>query len=89
MDIEYHASKAAANLKKHGISFDEAASVLLDCDALVMEDRDSVAEKRWIIVGISDRARLLTVIYTVRNNECFRLISARKATRNEGYYYAQ
>jgi len=88
MEIEYDAWKATSNLKKHGISFNEAASVLLDSNALVMEDEDSRDEKRWVIVGLSDKARLLTVVYTLRNNECIRLISARKSTRNEGNYYA-
>jgi uncharacterized DUF497 family protein len=88
MEIEYDAWKATSNLKKHGISFSEAASVLLDSNALAIEDKHCMDEKRWIIVGISDKARLLTVVYTLRNNECIRLISARKSTRNESNYYA-
>ena len=58
MEIEYDAWKATSNLKKHGISFSEAASVLLDSNALVVEDERSINEKRWIIVGINDKARL-------------------------------
>jgi len=60
---------------------------LLDDNALVMEDLDSKDEGRWVLVGMSDQARLLTVIYTLRKNS-IRLISARKATKKESKYYA-
>ena len=85
VDIEYNAKKAASNLKKHGVSFDEAASSLLD---LVQEDIDSEGEARWILIGLSNKQRLLTVIYTLRNEDRIRLISARKSTRKEEKYYA-
>ncbi len=88
MDIEYGPEKAASNIKKHGISFEEAVSSLLDSSALVQEDIDSEEESRWVLVGMSDKARLLTVVYTLRNEDRIRLISARKSTRKEGYYYA-
>jgi uncharacterized DUF497 family protein len=89
MEIEYHKEKAEANSRKHGVSFEEAATVLLDERALVMEDSYTVGEPRWILMGMSDKARLLTVIYTLRTPETIRLISARKSTRKESQYYAR
>ncbi len=88
MDVDSDPEKAASNLKKHGISFEEAASSLLDSNALAQEDIDSEEENRWVLVGMSDKARLLTVVYTLRSGDRIRLISARKSTRKEGYYYA-
>jgi len=89
MDVEYDLAKAEANLKKHGVSFEEAASCLLDSMALAQEDRYSEGENRWVLVGVSDKARLLTVVYTLRNEgQCIRLISARMATRRETDCYA-
>ena len=57
--MEFDAAKAAANLSKHGVAFEEAASALLDPSALVKEDTDAEAENRWILLGMSARARLL------------------------------
>ena len=87
MEIEFDPRKAAANLRKHRVSFEEAASCLLDAHALVMEDDRSEGKSRWILVGMSARARLLTVIYTLREDNP-RLISARKATTKEANSYA-
>ncbi|MEX0964055.1 MAG: BrnT family toxin [Pseudohongiellaceae bacterium] len=87
MNIEYDLAKATSNLQKHGVSFDEASTALLDDNALVMEDLDSNDEDRWVLVGLSNQARLLTVIYTLRKNS-IRRISARKATKKESNYYA-
>lgn len=88
INVEWDARKAAGNLRKHGVSFDEAATVLLDPKALALEDRASVGEPRWVVVGMSARARLLTVVYTLRRVDRIRLISARKATRLETASYA-
>jgi uncharacterized protein len=88
MEIEWDADKAAANLKKHGVSFEEAATSLLDPLALAQEDDASAGEARWILIGMSASARLLTVVYTLRPEDRIRLISARKATRKEASYYA-
>lgn len=88
MEIEYDPAKADANIKKHGVSFDEAASALLDPMALAFEDQDTEGESRWILVGMSSLARLLTVVYTLRDEYRIRLISARKATRKEASHYA-
>ena len=88
MEIETDPVKAALNLKEHGVSFEEAATVLYDPFGLAMEDYDSEGESRWVLVGMSNQARLLTVVYTLRNEETIRLISGRKATRKEVEYYA-
>jgi uncharacterized DUF497 family protein len=88
MEIEYHKEKAEANSRKHGVSFEEAATALLDERALVMEDSDTIGESRWVLLGMSNKARLLTVVYTLRNSETIRMISARKSTRKESQYYA-
>lgn len=87
MNIEYDLAKAESNFDKHSVSFDEAATALLDDQALVMEDIDSRDENRWILIGLSSQTRLLTVIYTVRG-DFVRIISARKATKKEVSYYA-
>ena len=88
MDIEWDAGKAAVNLRKHGVSFDEVATALLDPSGLAQEDASVLGERRWVLVGMSARMRLLTVIYTLRREDCIRLISARRATRKEAAYYA-
>jgi len=56
MDIEWDADKAAANLKKHGVPFEEAATSLLDPLALAQDDALSEGEARWVLVGMSARA---------------------------------
>jgi uncharacterized DUF497 family protein len=88
MEIEYDPQKAKSNLKKHGVSFEEAVTALYDPLALVQEDVDSAGENRWVFIGLSQESNLLTVIYTLRNEEVIRFISARKATRSEAKYYA-
>lgn len=89
MKIEFDPKKAAGNLKKHGVLFDEAASCLLDPLALVQDDPDAENEMRLVLLGMSHAGRLLTVCYTLRDEETVRLISARKATKKEVKYYAQ
>jgi len=86
--LEWDADKAVANSKKHGVRFEEAATALLDPRALAQEDADSEGEARWVLIGMSTNARLLTVVYTLRDETRIRLISARKATRKEAGYYA-
>jgi uncharacterized DUF497 family protein len=88
IDIEWDVDKAVANFKKHGVRFEEAATSLLDPQAQAQEDADSKGEARWVLIGMSASARLLTVVYTLRNETLIRLISTRKATRKEAGYYA-
>jgi uncharacterized DUF497 family protein len=85
--FEWDDQKAAANLLKHGVSFDEAVSVFGDAMALTFSDTDhSEMEDRSRTYGISNKARLLIVIHTERRNG-LRIISARKATRHEKGIY--
>lgn len=88
MKIDFDPKKAASNLKKHEVSFDEAATSLLDPQALVREDPDARGEVRLLLLGMSHTGRLLTVCYTLRDDEAIRLISARKATKKEEKDYA-
>ena len=85
--FEWDDPKAASNLLKHGISFDEAVSVFGDAMALTFADTDHTEnEYRSRTYDMSNRARLLVVIHTERQNG-IRLISARKATRYEKSIY--
>ena len=88
MDVEWDSDKADSNLKKHGVSFEEAATALLDPLALAQEDAVAKDEPRWVLIGMSAQMRLLTVVYTFRRQDRVRLISARKATRKEAKQYA-
>ena len=88
MEYESDLAKALSNQRKHGVAFDEAATCLLDPMALVREDDNAIGEHRYVLVGMSDAGRTLTVCYTMRG-EIPRLISARKATRKEQQSYAQ
>jgi len=85
-EIEFDPDKANANLRKHGVSFAEAASCFLDPNALAMEDM-SEGEARWLLVGRSEVGRTLTIAYTLRG-EIPRIISARKASARERTSYA-
>ena len=88
MEVQWDPEKADSNLKKHGVSFEEAATALLDPMALAQEDAASEGEPRWVLIGMSSQLRLLTVVYTLRRQDRIRLISARKATGKEAKYYA-
>jgi uncharacterized DUF497 family protein len=80
---EWDTAKAAANVRKHGVSFEEAASVFLDPAALTFLDPDhSENEERAITIGRSARQRVLFVAHTEREDR-LRVISARRATRQE------
>jgi len=89
INIEWDAAKAAANFRKRRVSFEEASTALFDPRALVQEDDLSEDEHRWVLIGMSVRARLLTLVYTLRRADRIRLISARRATRNEAGFYAK
>ena len=87
--FEWDPAKAASNKKKHGVSFDEAQSVFYDEFAVQFYDEDSSkTEDRFLMLGLSDEARLLIVCHCERElGNTIRIISARKATKNEGKYY--
>jgi uncharacterized protein len=87
MEFEWDKNKAAANLSKHEVSFDEAKTVFNDPLYVDFYDIDhSDDEHRYIIVGQSQQGRLLIVSYTERES-AIRLISAREATRGEREFY--
>jgi hypothetical protein len=81
--------KDRTNRRKHGVSFEEASSVFLDPGAVEFYDEEhSVAEERFLILGLSWRSRLLMVSCTYRESaSVIRIISARKATRKESTHY--
>jgi uncharacterized DUF497 family protein len=89
MKFEWDLQKADSNLKKHGVSFQEAASVLGDALSITYHDPDhSVREHRFITVGTSRTGRVLMVAHTDRGDNV-RIISARKTTRQERRYYEE
>ena len=83
--VKWDPEKAAANLRKHGIDFADAATVLNDERALTIADEDP-DEERFVTLGLDLLGRLLVVAYTWRGEEP-RLISARRATRSEQNQY--
>ena len=89
LSFEWDPAKAAANLRKHGVSFPEAATAFADPNSLTAIDPDhSTSEERLVLLGVSSRGRLLVVVHTERG-DTIRLISARKATRNERTNYEE
>lgn len=85
--FEWDDQKAAINLEKHGVSFDEAVSVFADEMALTFSDTDhSDNEDRSRTYGVSNKGRLLVVVHTERRNGV-RIISARKASKYEKSIY--
>ena len=87
--FEWDARKAAANLAKHGIAFEEAATAFGDTSALNMPDPEhSIAEQRSVLLGRSAKGRLLVVCYTERPPRT-RLISARRCSRRERRQYEE
>jgi uncharacterized DUF497 family protein len=86
VEFEWDPRKAVANLKKHGVSFDEAAQAFSDEDGVEFyDDSHSAEEIRYQLLGLSDQ-RLLFVGYTVRG-EVIRIITARKANARQTKYY--
>lgn len=89
MEFEWDESKAAANLKKHGVSFEEAKTVFANPIAVIFDDEaHSIDEQRELIIGHSQKNRLLLVSFTERFN-VIRIISARPVTRREREDYEQ
>ena len=89
MRFEWNARKAAANVRKHGVSFDEAASVFLDSLSATGDDPDhSLDERRFVTFGNSSSGRLLVVAH-VHLDDVVRIITARLATRAERKLYEE
>ena len=89
--FEWDSRKNIANRRKHGISFEEAATVFSDEQALLIDDPDhSADEDRFILLGMSAALRALVVCHCYRESqETIRIISARKATRKERSTYTE
>ncbi len=89
MEFEWNPDKASINIRKHSISFQEAATVFDDSLSVTFPDPDhSIGEDRYVIIGMSGSGQLLVVSHTDRGN-CIRIISARKATRQERRFYEE
>ena len=89
MKFEWNPNKAAANIDKHDISFPEATTVFDDSLSVTFPDLDhSIRERRYVIIGMSASGLLLVVSHTDRDN-CIRIISARRATRQEKRFYEE
>ena len=90
MIYEWDPKKADHNLKRHKVSFEEAASVFTDPFALTFDDPEhSLDEQRYITIGISKKQRILFLSHADRGEDHVRIISARRATRQEAYAYQE
>ena len=89
LQFEWDDVKAAANAKKHGVTFEEARTVFFDEQARLIDDPDhSEDEERFVILGLSSMPRLLLVCHCYRRSgSTIRIISARKATSRESKSY--
>lgn len=90
LKFEWDPQKARSNIKKHGVSFEEAMTVFADEQAIMFDDPDhSQDEDRSIILGFSAKARMLIVCHCMRGEgDIIRIISARKATKTEEIAYS-
>ncbi len=89
LEFEWDEARAASNQKKHGVTFEEAATVFADPLAAIFDDEvHSEEEQREIIIGHSARDRLLLVCFTERG-DAIRIISARRATKRERKDYEE
>ncbi|MBO4918659.1 MAG: BrnT family toxin [Erysipelotrichaceae bacterium] len=87
--FEWNERKNISNQKKHKVSFEEASTVFLDEDGILIPDPDhSILEERFVLTGMSQKASLLTVVHCLREAETIiRIISARRASKNESRQY--
>jgi uncharacterized protein len=89
MRFDWDEAKAARNLAKHGVSFQEAGTIFRDTLGWTYPDvLHSEFEQRWITVGMSDERRILVVAHTAKG-ETIRIINARVATRKERRFYEE
>jgi uncharacterized protein len=87
VDFSWDERKAASNLKKHGVSFIEAATVFADPLALAIDDL--LEPERMFLLGMSNRQRLLLVVHAELDESTIRIISARRATSHERRRYEE
>ena len=84
MIFDWDDGKAESNKKKHGVSFAEAATAFTDPHAIEFSDgKSSDKEDRWILVGLSARSQVLLVVFVEREEKYIRIVSARKAVKDE------
>lgn len=89
MKIEWDLTKAASNLNKHGVAFEDAMRMFYDVELIETYDgREDYGEDRWATIGVV-YLTVLYVVYTVRDDDTIRLISARKANAREQKQYRQ
>ena len=86
MNVEWNPVKARANREKHGVAFPDAEAVLYDANAITREDDVVDDDERYVTMGMDALGRILVVVYTYRG-DAIRLITARRATRNEVRVY--
>ena len=85
--FEWNRKKALLNVRKHGLTFEEASTIFGDSLSLTIPDTfHSIGEDRFITIGTSAKGRILVVMHTERH-DVIRIISARKATKNERNQY--
>jgi uncharacterized DUF497 family protein len=89
MNFEWNPQKARVNLRKHQVDFEEACTIFEDPQFITFLDEEhSSDEYRYITIGLSDKNRLLMVAHT-EYTDSIRIISARKATKNEEKFYQE
>ena len=88
MDITWDSIKAEINFKKHGVSFEGAATVIQSALTVTVDDT-SADEQRFATIGVSVKLRILMVVHTYRDDSEIRIISARKATKKEQEIYEE
>jgi len=89
MKFAWDPVKAASNAAVHGVAFTEAATVFADEQSLTREDPDAVGEQRFATLGFSGEGNLLVVIYTYREPDVIRIISAWKANKRQRVRYEE
>ena len=88
MIFDWDDHKAESNKKKHGVSFAEAATAFSDPNAIEFLDKqNSDKEDRWILVGISSKSQVLLVVFVERAEKIIRIVSARRAVKDEMNQY--
>jgi uncharacterized DUF497 family protein len=91
IQFDWDPAKARANLRKHGVAFEESQTVFADALALLIDDPDhSADEPRFVLLGSSSAPRILVVVHACRSApDTIRIISARKATKAERAIYVK
>jgi uncharacterized protein len=88
VEFEWDERKSAANLRKHGVAFSDAITVLPSDDRAITLFEEAAGEERYITIGTDALGRMLVVVYTVRGQHV-RIISARRANKRERKEYEQ